>query len=111
MKLRVPLSELKRSQPLPKKKPKAKVSVTSPKKLSIKLDLHGLRVDEALEKTDKYISDALIAGFDDVLIYHGVGSGKLARAVREYLKNHPKVKSFSDAPPQMGGFGATVVQL
>ena len=111
MKLRVPLSELRRSQPLPKKKSKSKVSVAKPTKLSVKLDLHGLRVDEALEKTDKFISDALMAGFDEVLIYHGVGSGILAKAVREFLKSHPKVKRFSDAPPQMGGFGATVVEL
>ena len=111
MKLRVPLADLKRTSPLPKKKSGSKVSVAKPKKLSVKLDLHGLRVEEALEKTDKFLSDALLAGFDEVLIYHGVGSGKLARAVREFLKNHPRVKSFSDAPPQMGGFGAMVVEL
>jgi len=52
-----------------------------------------------------------MSGFDEVLIYHGVGSGILAKAVREFLKSHPRVKRFSDAPPQMGGFGATVVEL
>ena len=111
MKLRVPLAELRRVAELPKKKTKAKVQVSKPQKLSVKLDLHGLRVDEALEKTDKFISDALVAGFDEVLIYHGVGTGRLAKAVREFLKNHPRIKSFSDAPPQMGGFGATIVEL
>ncbi len=111
MRLRVPLSELKRVSEVKAKKEKAKVSVSKPKSLSVKLDLHGLRVDEALEKTDKFISDALLAGFDEVLIYHGVGTGRLARAVREFLKNHPRIKEFSDAPPNMGGFGATVVKL
>ncbi|BAF70369.1 endonuclease MutS2 [Nitratiruptor sp. SB155-2] len=111
MKLRVPLSELKRSSMPQKKKSASKVHVSKPKALSVKLDLHGLRVEEALEKTDKFLSDALVAGFDEVLIYHGVGSGKLARAVREFLKNHPRVVSYEDAPPQMGGFGATVVKL
>ncbi|WP_187647084.1 endonuclease MutS2 [Nitrosophilus labii] len=111
IKMRVPLNELKRINPVKKKTQAPKVSVSKPKKLSVKLDLHGLRVDEALEKTDKFLSDSLLAGFDEVLIYHGVGSGKLARAVREFLKNHPRVKSFSDAPPSMGGFGATVVEL
>ncbi len=111
IKMRVPLNELKRVNPVKKKIQAPKVSVSKPKKLSVKLDLHGLRVDEALEKTDKFLSDSLLAGFDEVLIYHGVGSGKLARAVREFLKNHPRVKSFSDAPPSMGGFGATVVEL
>lgn len=111
LKMRVPINELKIVTAIKKKKETPKVKVSKPKKLSVKLDLHGLRVDEALEKTDKFISDALIAGFDEVLVYHGIGSGKLARAVREFLKNHPKVKSFSDAPPNMGGFGATVVEL
>ena len=111
IKMRVSLNELKKINPLKKKKEPIKVKVSKPKKVSVKLDLHGLRVDEALEKTDKFISDALIAGFDEVLIYHGVGSGKLAAAVREFLKNHPRVKSISDAPPNMGGFGATIVEL
>ncbi|SMC09978.1 endonuclease MutS2 [Nitratiruptor tergarcus] len=110
MKLRVPLADLKPTKII-KKKAKAKLKVSKPSKLSVKLDLHGLRVEEALEKTDKFLSDALLAGFDEVLIYHGVGSGKLARAVREFLKEHPRVKSFHDAPANMGGMGATVVEL
>ncbi len=58
-----------------------------------------------------YISDTLLAGLDEVLIFHGVGSGRLARAVREFLKEHPRVRAFHDAPPNMGGMGATVVEL
>jgi len=112
MKLRVPLSKLKRVETLPKRvNKKSIVKVSTPSSLSVKLDLHGLRVDEALEKTDKFLSDALIAGFDEVLIFHGIGTGKLARAIKEYLKTHPKVKTFHDAPANMGGMGATVVVL
>ncbi len=110
IKMRVALNELKKVEPIKRKEP-LKIKVSKPKKVSLKLDLHGLRVDEALERCDKFISDALMTGFDEVLIYHGIGSGKLAAAVREFLKNHPKVKSFSDAPANMGGFGATVVKL
>ncbi len=44
-------------------------------------------------------------------IYHGIGTGKLAYAVREFLKTHPSVESFKDAPPNQGGFGATLVKL
>ncbi|WP_200762458.1 endonuclease MutS2 [Nitrosophilus alvini] len=111
MRLRVPLNELKRARVPQKKKKESVVKVSRPKKLGMTLDLHGLRAEEAIEKTDKFISDALIAGFDEVLIYHGIGSGKLARAIREFLKNHPKVKSYTDAPPHMGGHGATIVEL
>jgi DNA mismatch repair protein MutS2 len=41
----------------------------------------------------------------------GIGTGKLAYAVKEFLKGHPSVKSFSDAPAHMGVFGAKVVRL
>jgi len=113
MKLRVPISQLKRSgnKPPPKKKPQVKIQVQKPSFSSVKLDLHGLRAEEAIEKLDKYLSDALITGYDEVLVYHGVGSGKLAYAVKTFLKSHPKIKGFIDAPANMGGMGATVVRL
>ena len=113
MKLRVPISQLKRAgnKPPPKKKPQVKVQVHKPNFSSVKLDLHGLRAEEAIEKLDQYLSDALITGYDEVLVYHGVGSGKLAYAVKTFLKSHPKIKGFIDAPANMGGMGATVVRL
>ena len=77
----------------------------------VHLDLHGLRAEEALEKLDKFISDSLLSGFDEVLVYHGIGGGILARVVREFLSAHPKIVGFEDAPPQMGGMGAKVIKL
>lgn len=79
--------------------------------VNVTLDLHGLRSEEAIEKLDKFLSDALIAGFDEVLIYHGIGTGKLSFSVKEFLHNHPKVVAFCDAPIGMGGFGAKLVKL
>jgi len=112
IKMKVPLSELKRSGNPPKIKPKkAKILVQKPEFSSVQLDLHGLRADEAIEKLDKFLSDALITGYDEVLVYHGVGTGKLAYAVKEFLKTHPSIKAFSDAPANMGGMGATLVKL
>ena len=109
--LKVPLKELKRSGNPPKPKQKTKIDVQRPSSASVQLDLHGLRSEEAIEKLDSYLSDALITGYDEVLIYHGVGTGKLAFAVKEFLKRYPKVKSFTDAPANMGGMGATLVKL
>lgn len=110
--LRVGLNLLKKSSaPLkPSSAPKMSVQVQKTA-ASVSLDLHGLRAEEALERLDKFISDALIAGFDEVIIYHGIGTGKLAHAVKEFLKAHKSVKSFSDAPINQGGFGAKVVRL
>ncbi|EOH4451602.1 Smr/MutS family protein, partial [Campylobacter jejuni] len=98
IKLRVPLKLLKKSGAMPKKVAKTSISISKPSNLSVTLDLHGLRSDEAISRLDKFISDALLAGFDEVLIYHGIGTGKLAFAVREFLKTHKSVKGFNDAP-------------
>jgi DNA mismatch repair protein MutS2 len=95
----------------PKKAPKTSISVSRPQSASVTLDLHALRADEAIEKCDKFLSDALLAGFDEVRIYHGVGTGKLAFAVRNFLKTHPSVKEFFDAPVNQGGAGAVTVRL
>ena len=112
IKLRVPLNLLKKGGKeilLPSKK--ANISVQKPNSASVVLDLHGLRADEALDKLDKFISDSLVMGFDEVLVKHGIGTGKLAFAVKEFLKSHPSVKSFADGLPNEGGFGSKVVKL
>jgi len=88
-----------------------KLTIQKPKSANIKLDLHGLRAQEALDKLDKFINNALLAGFDEVLIYHGIGSGILSRVVREYLKENPLVISFEDAPINLGGYGATIAKF
>ncbi len=111
IKMRVPLSSLRKIPKSKKPKPKVQITIQKPSSLSVELDLHGLRVEEALERLDAYLSDALLGGLGEVLIYHGIGSGKLAYGVKEFLKTHPRVRSFSDAPANMGGMGATVVKL
>jgi len=89
----------------------SKIIKPKPIKVDIKLDLHGLRLEEALEKVEKYLNDAALTGLEEVLIYHGLGKGILAKGVTELLKNHPLVKEFKDAPPHMGGYGAKLVKL
>jgi DNA mismatch repair protein MutS2 len=111
MRMRVKLKDLKHSTPLPKPKPRVNVTTSVQKRSGLKLDLHGQRAEEAEENLDKFISDALLQGWDEVIIYHGIGTGKRSYAVKEFLKRHPSVKGFSDAPQHMGGFGAKVVSL
>ena len=52
-----------------------------------------------------------MAGLDEVLIKHGIGTGKLAYAVKEFLKAHPSIKGFRDGSPNEGGFGSKIVKL
>ena len=113
MRLQVNLTDLRRSGNKPKVQIKKRVSVTvqKPRSGHIKLDLHGQRSDEAIDNLDKFLSDSLIAGFDEVLVYHGIGTGKLAYAVKQFLDTHPCVKGYSDAPAASGGFGAKIIKL
>ena len=112
IKLHLLLNSLQRSGNIPKVKPKhINIKIEKPQSGYIKLDLHGQRADEAIENLDKFLSDALIAGFDEVLVYHGIGTGKLSFAVKEFLRTHLRVKSFCDAHPSQGGFGAKVIKL
>ena len=110
MRLRVKLGELRPSGNRPKTR-QSEVKLNVNKRSGLKLDLHGLRAEEACERMDKFLSDALIDGWDEVIIYHGIGTGKLSYAVKEFLKTHPRVKDFGDAPQNLGGFGAKIVSL
>ena len=105
------LSLLKKSLSQTRSNFKATVSIEKKQNANMSLDLHGLRVDEALSELEAFISDALMAGFEEVIIFHGIGTGKLAALVKDFLSTHKSVKSFEDAPINQGGFGAKVVRF
>ncbi|MEA3418280.1 MAG: endonuclease MutS2 [Campylobacterota bacterium] len=111
MKMRVPISQLKRSSDLPKafakKKKEAKVSVEK-SSASVSVKLLGMYGDEAIDTVDKFLSDALVNGLDEVQIVHGTGGGILSKLVAEYLQSHPKIKKFYRMP---GNLGVTIVEL
>jgi len=110
MRVRVKTQHLRHTQIL-KHKPQTRIKVSVEKKSGLKCDLHGMRADEACEVLDKFLSDALLNGWDEVIIYHGIGTGKLSYAVKNFLIAHPRVKKFEDAPQHLGGFGAKIVTL
>jgi len=58
------------------------------------LDLHGLRVEEALPKVAHFLDQAILQDKDLALILHGLGTGKLLQAVHAFLKKTPTVKHF-----------------
>ena len=111
IKMRVPLTSLKKGGVMIEAPATAQVRVEAARSASVMIDLHGLRSEEAVERLDKFISDALLAGLDEVLIKHGIGTGKLAYAVKEFLKAHPSIKGFRDGAPNEGGFGSKIVKL
>ena len=75
------------------------------------LDLRGERFDEAMLKVEKYIDDALLAGYHQVSIIHGKGTGALRKGVKQLVDKHPRVKAARDADMKDGGLGNTVIEL
>jgi DNA mismatch repair protein MutS2 len=75
------------------------------------LDLRGERVEPALEALAAYLDQALLAGVDQIIVIHGAGTGAMRRAVREYLADHPRVRSQRRGRRDEGGDGATVAEL
>jgi DNA mismatch repair protein MutS2 len=75
------------------------------------LDLRGARVEEALDVLSRYLDEASLAGLEQVIIIHGLGTGALRDAVRVLLGGHPLVGSFRAGERGEGGDGATIVRL
>jgi DNA-nicking Smr family endonuclease len=81
------------------------------------IDLHGLRIEEALERVDRFLDESIKNGFRKVLVIHGKGlhsekgEAVLARAVRLHLENHPMTGRLLDPPRKYGGRGALWVLI
>jgi DNA mismatch repair protein MutS2 len=68
-------------------------------------------VEAALERLGAYLDQALLAGADQVVIVHGAGTGALRSAIRNYLADHPRVRSQRRGRREEGGDGATIAEL
>ncbi len=75
------------------------------------LDLRGERYEDALKQLEKYVDDALLAGYPTVSIIHGKGTGALRTAVQNYAKKHRSISSFRFGGMNEGGSGVTVLEL
>ncbi len=75
------------------------------------LDLHTFRPQDIADLLENYFDECIKAGIFSVRVIHGKGKGIQKRQVQRILQNNPAVKSFRDAPPEAGGWGATLVQL
>ncbi len=80
-------------------------------RIAPRLDLRGERVEAAIEQLSAYLDDALLAGLDEAVILHGAGTGALRRSVREFLAEHPRVRSTRSGRRDEGGDQATIAEL
>ncbi len=74
-------------------------------------DLHSIPPREVHAVVEEYLHEARLKGFRQVRIIHGKGIGVQRETVRKVLARTPFVEHFSDAPPEAGGWGATVALL
>ncbi|HYJ86987.1 MAG TPA: Smr/MutS family protein [Pyrinomonadaceae bacterium] len=74
-------------------------------------DLHTIQPRDVKVVVQEYLEEARNAGFSSVRIIHGKGIGVQREMVRKILARTPFVTSWTDAPPEAGGLGATIVWL
>lgn len=74
-------------------------------------DLRGLTVEEALDQLSRHLDRAFRGDLSKVSFIHGLGTGKLRNALREYLSRAPYPLSFRPGHREEGGDGVTVVEI
>ena len=77
--------------------------------VATELNIIGKTFNEALPDVERFLDQALAAGFSPVKIIHGKGSGALRRQVHEFLARQPFVKSYQLDDVDGGGAGVTIV--
>ena len=79
--------------------------------ISSKLDLRGMRAEEAWLEVEKYLDDAFLAGLSQVYVVHGKGTGALRAMIQKQLQSSRRVKAFRLGEHGEGGAGVTVVDI
>ncbi|HET9268509.1 MAG TPA: Smr/MutS family protein, partial [Vicinamibacterales bacterium] len=69
------------------------------------LNVIGCTVDEALTRAGRFLDETMFTDQRSVRVVHGYGTGQLRRAIAGFLKHHPLVAHFEEAPPGQGGGG------
>ena len=84
-----------------------------PQRASPGLELHlrGERVEDGLEKLERHLDAAALAGLPWVRIVHGKGTGRMRSAVRSALRDNPQVTAVQSVPENEGGEGVTLAML
>jgi dsDNA-specific endonuclease/ATPase MutS2 len=74
-------------------------------------DLHSVPPRDVRAVVESYLEEAHRMGYKALRIIHGRGIGAQRETVRAVLSRSNLVLSFRDAPPEGGGWGATIVTL
>ena len=83
----------------------------APSQPLLEINVLGMTVEEALYEVDNFIDKAVTDNLEEVKIIHGVGTGRLRKAIAEHLKRHKNVESFRSGKYGEGETGVTIVKL
>jgi len=75
------------------------------------IDLHTIHPKDVKRVVEEYLEQVHQARFRSVRIIHGRGIGVQREIVRSVLARTSFVDAWTDAPPDAGGLGATIVRL
>lgn len=78
---------------------------------SSKLDIRGMRYEEALKVVEDFVDQALMTNAGNLRIVHGKGNGVLRKAVRKKLREYNVPMDISHPAAELGGDGVTIVDM
>jgi DNA mismatch repair protein MutS2 len=78
---------------------------------SDEINVIGMTVEEATDRLDKFLDDAVLARKTRIRIIHGHGTGALRKGIGEFLASHPLVEKHSFETEEHGGKAITIVEL
>ncbi|RYL93825.1 endonuclease MutS2 [Sporolactobacillus sp. THM7-4] len=110
LKMNAAANDLKKVKEEKKVRPVVNVR-TSGRTVKPELDLRGERYEDAMLKVEKYLDEAMLAGYPQVSIIHGKGTGALRKGVSKLIERHPRVKSSRLGGQGEGGSGVTIVEF
>ncbi len=86
-------------------------STSAPEMSTGRLDIRGLRGEEAVTAVNQFLDKAWLAGLPEAEILHGKGLGRLKDLCARLCGEHQGVGDCGPAPPERGGHGVTVVRF
>jgi DNA mismatch repair protein MutS2 len=92
-------------------RPRGGHDIRADESVSLRLDVRGLSLEEALQALDRFLDRAVLQGAPVVQIVHGKGTGVLRAGIGTSLGEHPRVASFRLGEHGEGGSGVTIVHL
>jgi len=111
MRIRVPVSDLEALVLPVAAYGAAQLTAPPPRQIDAEIHLLGLRAEEAANRLEEYLYDALEWGLTSVRIVHGFGTGALRNVVQDLLRHHPAVRTVRPGVPAEGGGGVTIAEL